>query len=94
MLLQHRASHFDVDNIQQLVVVNHHPCYGVSDITRTLLYLDIFVFDPHELQLTNLWPGVFFSYFSSFFLEPHEKKTNIAGIASALQSHSFTTMKL
>ena len=73
MLLQDRASHFDVDNIHQLVVVNHHPCYGVSDITGTLLYLDVFVFDPHELQLTNLWPGVFFSYFSSFFLEPHEK---------------------
>ena len=93
MLHQDHASHFDVDNIQQLVVVNHHPCYGVSDITGTLLYLDVFVFDPHELQLTNLWPGVFFPTFLAFSLNPM-KKTNIAGIASALQSHSFTTMKL
>ena len=80
MLLQHRASHFDVDNIQQLVVVNHHPCYGVSDITGTLLYLDIFVFDPHELQLTYLWRGVVFPNFLAFFLNPMKKK-NIAGIA-------------
>ena len=63
MLHQDHASHFDVDKIHQLVVVIHHPCYGVSDITGTLLYLDIFVFDPHELQLTYLSRGVVFSYF-------------------------------
>ena len=94
MLLQHHSSHSDVHNIHQLVVVNHHPCYGVSDITGTLIYLDIFVFDPHELQLTYLWRGVVFSYFFSFFPEPHEKITNNAGIASAPQRHSFTTIKL
>ena len=50
MLLQHHASHFDVENIYQLVVL-------------------VSVSEPHE-------------------------KTNIAGIGSALQRHSFTTIKL
>ena len=59
MFLQHQASHFDVDDIHQLVVVNHHPCYGVSDIMETLFFLDIFVFDLHDLQFTYLWPGHF-----------------------------------
>ena len=84
MVLQHHASHFDVDNIHQLVVVNHHPCYGISDITGTLSYLDIYV--PTSGLVC------FFPHFFYFSLNPM-KKTNIAGIANALQRHSFTAIK-